>query len=56
MTTLFRLSLMLLIVGMILGDIVLATVGLCGVCGLAVYNTIQQDAKAEPPAESDFIA
>ncbi|MBF8720384.1 MULTISPECIES: hypothetical protein [Pseudomonas] len=56
MTTLFRLSLMLLIIGMILGDIVLASVGLCGVCGLAVYDSIEQDAQAAPPAESDFIA
>lgn len=56
MTTLFRASLLLLIVGMILGDIVLASVGLCGVCGIAVHGTIQQDARAEPPAESDFIA
>ncbi|ANY86688.1 MULTISPECIES: hypothetical protein [Pseudomonas] len=56
MTTLFRASLLLLIVGMILGDIMLASVGLCGVCGIAIHNTVQQDARAEPPAESDFMA
>jgi len=56
MTTLFRASLLFLIVGMILGDIVLASVGLCGVCGIAIHTTVQQDAQAEPPAESDFMA
>lgn len=56
MTTFFRASLLLLIVGMIMGDIMLASVGLCGVCGIAIHNTVQQDARAEPPAESDFMA
>lgn len=56
MTTLYRISLLLLIVGMILGDIVLASTGLFSVCGLAIHSSVERDAQAEPPAESDFIA
>ncbi|MFK3683328.1 hypothetical protein [Pseudomonas sp. NPDC088890] len=56
MTTLFRITVFLLVVGMLLGDILLASVGLVGVCSLAVYTSIQQDKQAACPAESEFLA
>ncbi|MDH0649876.1 hypothetical protein N5D48_20660 [Pseudomonas sp. GD03858] len=57
MTTLFRLSLLLLIIGMVLGDIVLASLGLVGLCAGAVYLDVRQDSQAQPEAgESQFTA
>lgn len=56
MATLFRITVFLLLVGMLLGDILLASVGLVGVCSLAVYTSIQQDKQAAGPVESEFLA
>ncbi|MDZ3991948.1 hypothetical protein [Pseudomonas sp. Teo4] len=55
MTTLSRLSLLILIVGMVLGDIIVASVGLVGLCGAAVYFTLQQDAEVEA-TKPEFLA
>ncbi|WP_277459335.1 hypothetical protein [Pseudomonas entomophila] len=52
MTTLSRLSLLALIVGMLLGEIVLASLGLAGLCGAAVYLDVRQDAQAEDCQET----
>ncbi|MDH1574212.1 MULTISPECIES: hypothetical protein [Pseudomonas] len=51
-----RLSLLTLLAGMLLGDIVIATVGLVGVCAAAVYLDIRQDAHNDAPNEPDFLA
>ncbi|MCI0915107.1 hypothetical protein ACIPZC_15800 [Pseudomonas sp. NPDC089743] len=51
-----RLSLLTLLAGMLLGDIVIASVGLLGVCGAAVYLDIRQDALNDAPNPSDFQA
>ncbi|MFJ4156336.1 hypothetical protein ACIPZF_16250 [Pseudomonas sp. NPDC089752] len=56
MTTLFRISVLVLIAGMLLGDIVLASFGLVAVCGLAVYSNIQEDEQAECQQPPDFLA
>jgi len=56
MTTLFRISVLLLIAGMLLGDLLLASVGLAGVCGIAVHGNLQQDKHAACPPESEFLA
>jgi hypothetical protein len=56
MTTIFRISLLLLLAGVFLGDIVVASIGLAGLCGGAVYVSILQDAEAPAPVESEFIA
>ncbi|QXI36563.1 hypothetical protein [Pseudomonas xantholysinigenes] len=56
MTTVFRISLLLLLAGVFLGDIVVASIGLAGLCGGAVYVSILQDAEAPAPVESEFIA
>nr|WP_315404762.1 hypothetical protein [uncultured Pseudomonas sp.] len=56
MTLFCRLSLLLLIVGMLLGEIVLASVGLVGVCGAALYISIREDTPQPPPAEPEFLA
>lgn len=55
MTTLSRLSLLVLIVGMVLGDIIVASVGLVGLCGAAVYLTVKQDEEVEP-TKPEFLA
>ncbi|MDH0303231.1 MULTISPECIES: hypothetical protein [unclassified Pseudomonas] len=56
MTALFRLSLLLLVIGMLLGDIVLASLGLIGLCGGAIYLDIRQDSQAPGAGESEFTA
>ncbi|MFJ2982902.1 MULTISPECIES: hypothetical protein [unclassified Pseudomonas] len=56
MTTLFRISALVLVAGMLLGDILLASAGLVAVCSLAVYNDIQQDKHADRPPLSAFLA
>lgn len=56
MTTVFRISLLLLLAGLLLGDIVVASIGLAGLCGGAVYASILQDAEAPAPVEAPFIA
>lgn len=56
MTTVFRISLLLLLAGLLLGDIVVASIGLAGLCGGAIYASILQDAEARAPAEAQFIA
>ncbi|AGZ35341.1 hypothetical protein C4Q28_13990 [Pseudomonas sp. SWI6] len=55
MTTLSRLSLLVLVLGMVLGDIIVASVGLVGLCGAAVYFTLKQDAQ-DPPTSPGFLA
>ena len=56
MTLFNRLSLLLLIAGMLLGDIVIASVGLVGVCGAALYLSIREDAHSDAPSEPEFLA
>ncbi|MDF0729550.1 hypothetical protein P0Y43_02265 [Pseudomonas entomophila] len=56
MLTFSRLSLLLLIAGMLLGDIVLASVGLTGVCCAAFHAERREDPPAAPSTASDFIA
>ncbi|PAV70325.1 hypothetical protein WR25_07302 [Diploscapter pachys] len=56
MTALFRISLVLMLAGMGMGDIVVASVGLLGLCAGAVMLSIRQDAVAQPARESEFIA
>lgn len=56
MVMLFRISLLLLLAGMLLGDIVLASIGLIGICGGAVYTSVRQDAQEPDPVESQFTA
>ncbi|BAN54522.1 MULTISPECIES: hypothetical protein [Pseudomonas] len=56
MTTLFRISVLVLVAGMLLGEILLASVGLACVCGVAVYSNIQQDKQPACPADSEFLA
>lgn len=55
MTTLSRLSLLVLVLGMVLGDIIVASMGLVGLCGAAVYFTLKQDAQ-DPPTSPGFLA
>ncbi|MBI6899279.1 hypothetical protein JET64_20945 [Pseudomonas putida] len=57
MTTLFRISLILLLAGMGMGDIVVASVGLVGLCGGAVVLRVRQDdGEVRGGGESEFIA
>ncbi|MFB4390554.1 MULTISPECIES: hypothetical protein [unclassified Pseudomonas] len=56
MKTFSRLSLLLLVAGMLLGDIVLASVGLVGVCTVAVLHELRQDDSPVPSPTSKFIA
>lgn len=56
MKTFSRLSLLLLVAGMLLGDIVLASIGLVGVCSAAVMREIARDASAAAAPSSRFIA
>ncbi|MGE6825131.1 hypothetical protein [Pseudomonas soli] len=56
MTAVFRISLVLMLAGMGMGDIVVASVGLLGLCAGAVMLSIRQDAVAQPARESEFIA
>lgn len=56
MKTFSRLSLLLLVAGMLLGDIVLASVGLVGVCTVAVLHELHQDDSPGPSPTSKFIA
>lgn len=51
-----RLSLLLLVAGMLLGDIVVASVGLVGVCGAALYLSIREDAQVDAPSEPELLA
>lgn len=56
MKTFARLSLLLLIAGILLGDIVLASIGLVGVCTVAVVHELRQDGSPGPSPASKFIA
>ncbi|MFD2641976.1 hypothetical protein [Pseudomonas japonica] len=56
MFTFSRLALLLLVVGMLLGEIVLASVGLVGVCTAAVLADLRQDPPAPEPTTADFLA
>lgn len=56
MFTFPRLALLLLVTGMLLGDIVLASIGLVGVCVAAVLADLRQDPPAVEPSTIDFIA
>ncbi|MGE7989665.1 hypothetical protein ACQKPE_01150 [Pseudomonas sp. NPDC089554] len=56
MKTFSRLSLLLLVVGTLLGDIVLASIGLVGVCTVAVLHELRQDDSPAPSPSSTFIA
>ncbi|WP_173862480.1 MULTISPECIES: hypothetical protein [unclassified Pseudomonas] len=56
MTALFRISLVLMLAGMGMGDIVVASVGLLGLCAGAVVLSIRQDESAQVSRESEFIA
>lgn len=56
MKTFSRLSLLLLVAGMLLGDMVLASVGLVGVCTVAVLHELRQDDSPVPSPTSKFIA
>ncbi|MCF1487292.1 hypothetical protein LZ838_07955 [Pseudomonas sp. AA27] len=57
MTTLFRISLILLLAGMGMGDILVASVGLVGLCGGAVVLSVRQDdGEVRGGGESEFIA
>ncbi|MDR0280103.1 hypothetical protein V0R50_15945 [Pseudomonas sp. 148P] len=56
MFTFPRLALLLLVVGMLLGEIVLASIGLVGVCTAAVLADMSQDPPAPEPTTADFIA
>ncbi|MDZ4021091.1 hypothetical protein [Pseudomonas sichuanensis] len=51
-----RLSLLTLVAGTLLGDIVIASVGLLALCAAAVYHNIQQDTPQEEPQEPGFTA
>jgi hypothetical protein len=44
-----RLSLLILVAGTLLGDIVVASVGLVALCAAAVYHNVQQDTAQEEP-------
>ncbi|MCG8291241.1 MULTISPECIES: hypothetical protein [Pseudomonas] len=60
-TTLSRLSLLALVVGVLLGEIVLASIGLAGLCGAAVYLSVQQDSQIaarrdDGPSDPQFLA
>lgn len=57
MITFSRLSLVLLIAGMLLGDIVLASIGLVGVCAAAVHRELRQPPPpASTPSNAEFLA
>ncbi|MEE1888592.1 hypothetical protein [Pseudomonas carassii] len=56
MTALFRISLFLLLAGMGIGDIVVASVGLIGLCGGAVVLSVRQDSEGREVQKSEFIA
>lgn len=58
MTALFRISLVLMLAGMGMGNIVVASVGLLGLCAGAVVLSVRQDEgeDAEVTGESEFIA
>ncbi|WP_166887387.1 hypothetical protein [Pantoea sp. Cy-639] len=56
MTTLNRISLLTLLAGMLLGDIVIASVGLLGLCAAAVYLNMRQDSHDDTPSEPRFLA
>jgi len=56
MTALFRISLVLLLAGMGMGDIVVASIGLLGLCAGAVVLSIRQDQGVHASRESEFIA
>ncbi|MGY3014524.1 hypothetical protein [Pseudomonas mosselii] len=57
MTALFRISLFLMLAGMGMGDIVVASVGLVGLCGGAVVLSVRQDeGEGREVVESEFIA
>ncbi|PZW74533.1 hypothetical protein DFS21_11536 [Pseudomonas sp. 2848] len=58
MTALFRISLVLMLAGMGMGDIVVASVGLLGLCAGAVVLSVRQDEGevAEVTGETEFIA
>lgn len=56
MTAVFRISLVLMLAGMGMGDIVVASVGLLGLCAGAVVLSIRQDAVVLAARESEFIA
>ncbi|CAK15484.1 hypothetical protein [Pseudomonas entomophila] len=49
--TLSRLSLLALVVGVLLGDIFMASAGLAGLCGAAVYLNVLQDTQAQEPQD-----
>lgn len=53
-----RLSLLILVAGTLLGDIVVASVGLVCLCVAVVYHNVQQDQDAhqEDPQEPGFTA
>ncbi|MBA6118028.1 hypothetical protein JET76_23225 [Pseudomonas putida] len=56
MTLFCRLSLLILIAGTLLGNIVIASIGLVGLCGAAVYIDIRKDAAVPTPREPEFLA
>lgn len=59
MTALFRISLFLMLagMGMGMGDIVVASLGLVGLCGRAVVLSVRQDeGEGRKVGESEFIA
>ncbi|MDH0734105.1 hypothetical protein N5F23_23515 [Pseudomonas sichuanensis] len=56
MVMLCRLSLLILVAGTLLGDIVVASVGLAALCAAAVYHNVQQDTPEEEPQEPGFTA
>ncbi|WP_194790457.1 hypothetical protein [Pseudomonas sp. UFMG81] len=56
MTTISRLSLMTLLAGMLLGDIVVASIGLAGLCIAAVHFNILQDHQQSEPSDQSFVA
>ncbi|UVM18887.1 hypothetical protein LOY42_11480 [Pseudomonas sp. B21-023] len=60
MTALFRINLVLMLAGMGMGDIVVASVGLLGLCAGAVVLSVRQDEGegegAEVTGETEFIA
>lgn len=59
MTALFRISLFLMLAGMGMGDIVVASLGLVGLCGRAVVLSVRQgegEGEGRKVGESEFIA